>query len=262
MGKSTPDPTPPKETSAATTGSNVSTAIANAYLQNMNEITPDGTRTFNQTGSQSVTDPYTGQSYDIPQFTVETTLSDQQQAIKEQNDQTGLNLATLGNNQSAFLNDYMGTPFEYSPGQHENWALGLYDQLNGDNISSQKEALESSLANRGIRIGSKQYNDAMSSFTSGQQDSRNRFLLDSYGAGMDTALTNRNQPLNEITALLSGGQVNQPMFSSGVGVNGIQGTDNGAIIANSDAQRMNAWQQQQAATGGFFSGLGGLFAGL
>ncbi len=262
MGKSSPDPTPPRETSAATTGTNVSTAIANSFMQNMNEITPDGTRTTTQTGTEQITDPYTGQTYDVPTFTNTTTLSDGQQAIKDQQDAASLNLATLGNNQSAFLNDYMGTPFSYSPGEHENWALGLYDQLNGDKIASGREALESNLANRGIRIGSKQYDDAMSSFTSGQQDSRNNFLLDSYGTGMNTALTQRNQPINEITALLSGGQVSQPNFQSGVGVNGIQGTDNGAIIGNYDNQKMNAWQQSQAATGGFFSGLGGLFAGF
>lgn len=262
MGKSSPEPTDPRETSAATTGTNLSTAIGNAYMQNVNEITPDGTRTFNQTGSQQITDPYTGQSYDVPTFTSETTLSPAQQAIKTQNDQASLNLATLGNSQSAFLNDYMAEPFSYDPGQHENWALGLYDQLNGDAISGQREALESNLANRGIRIGSKQYDDAMSSLTSGQQDSRNQFLLDSYGTGMNTALTQRNQPLNEITALLSGGQVSQPMFQSGVGVAGAPTTDNGSIIANSDAQAMNAWQNNQAATGRFFSGLGGLFAGF
>ena len=262
MGKSAPDPTPPQETSAATTGTNVSTAVANAYMQNMNEITPDGTRTTSQTGTQQITDPYTGQTYDIPTFTNTTTLSDEQQAIKEQQDAASLNLATLGNNQSSFLNDYMAEPFSYSPGEHEGWALDLYDNLNGDRLADDREALEANLANRGIRIGSKQYDDAMSSFTSGKQTSRDQFMLDSYGQGMNTAQTTRNQPINEITALLSGGQVSQPSFQSGVGVGGIAGTDNGAIIGNYDNGLMNQWQQEQAATGQFFSGLGGLFAGF
>ncbi len=262
MGKSSPAPTPPRETSAATTGTNVTTAIGNAFMQNMNEITPDGTRTFTQTGQEFVTDPYTGQTYEIPRFTVEQTLSPDQQAIKEQNDRASLNLATLGADQSGFLNDYMGTPFSYDPGQHENWALDLYERLNGDQIAGDREALESNLANRGIRMGSKQYDDALSAFTGGTQSARDRFLLDSYNTGMDTALTQRNQPINEITALLSGGQVSQPRFQSGVGVAGAPTTDNASIIGNYDNARQRQWQQDQAATGRFFSGLGGLFAGF
>ena len=262
MSKRPPAPTPPRETSAAATGPNLSTAIGNAFMQNVNEVTPDGTRTFTQTDSTSITDPYTGQSYDIPRFTVEQTLSPAQQAIKDQQDQASLNLATLGADQSGFLNEYMGTPFAYDPGQHENWALGLYDNLNGDRIANDRDALEANLANRGIRIGSRQYDDAVSAFTSGQMDARNRFLLDSYGTGMDTALTQRNQPINEITALLSGGQVSQPRFTSGVGVAGAPTTDNASIIGNYANSGVRNWQQGQAATGRFFSGLGGLFAGF
>ena len=40
----------------------------------------------------------------------------------------------------------------------------------------------------------------------------------------------------------------------------IAGTDNGAIIANSDNAKMAAWQQKQAGIGSFLGGLGGLFA--
>ena len=39
MASKAPDPTPPKETSAATTGTNVSTAIANSFLGNVNQVT-------------------------------------------------------------------------------------------------------------------------------------------------------------------------------------------------------------------------------
>lgn len=263
MGKaSPPQPTDPKETSAATTGTNVSTAIANAYLQNMDEIGPDGTRTFSQTGEQSIFDPYTNKTYDIPRFQVETTLSPEQQAIKGQSDQTSLNLATLANDQSSFLNDYMATPFSYNPGEHEEWALGLYEQLNGGKVDQSREDLRSQLANQGITMGSEAYDRAIQNFDTSNMDSRNRFLLDSYNTGMQTDLTQRNQPINEIIGLMGGSQVQQPQFQTGAGVGAIMGTDNGAIIANSDAARMQAWQQQQAATGATLSGLGGLFQGI
>lgn len=263
MGKqSAPEPTDPRETSAANTGTGVSTAIANAFLQNVNEIGPDGTRTFNQSGSHSVQDPYTGQTYDIPSFTSETTLSPEQQAIKGQSDAAELNLATLAKNQSGFLNDYMQDPFSYDPGQHEGWALGLYDKLNTGKVSEDREGLRSQLANQGISMGSAAYDRAINNFDTSQMDSRNKFLLDSYGTGLSTAKLQRDQPINEISALLSGSQVSMPQFAGGVGVNAIPTTDNGAIIGNYDNARMNAWQQNQAARGSTLSGLGGLFKGV
>lgn len=51
-----------------------------------------------------------------------------------------------------------------------------------------------------------------------------------------------------------------PNFMTGANVGAIPTTDNGSIIANSDAQRMNAWGQNQAAMGSMIGGLGGLFA--
>lgn len=261
MGKqSAPEPTPPRETSAASTGTNVSTAIANAYLQNVDEVTPDGTRTFDQVGSQTVQDPYTGQSYEIPRFQVTTSLSPEQQAIADQTNQTELGLATLANDQTAFLNDYMGEPFSYDPGQHEDWALGLRDNILGDSLAQDRQALEARLASQGIGIGTEAHTRAMGDFDRSQAQARDQFLLDSYGVGMDTALAQRNQPLNEISALLSGSQVNQPRFSTAAGVAGAPTVDNASIIANSDAAQMAAWQQQQAALGSTLSAFGGLFA--
>lgn len=260
IGKSSaPKPTDPKETSAATTGTNVGTAIANAFLGNVNQVTPDGTLNYDKTGSYSWTDPYTGQTYDVPTFTATQTLTPTGQATNEQNQQTQLNLATLGNNQSGFLNDYMAQPFSYNTGQHEQWAGNLYDQLNGQKIADNTEALRTQLANQGIKVGSDAYNKALTGLQTSQMNSRNQFMLDSQGQGFQQAQASRNQPINEITALLSGSQVSQPnLVNPNTGQ--INTTDNGSIIANYDNQNMNAWMQDQAATGSMIGSLGGLFA--
>src|SRR5690606_31598574 len=112
IGKSAPDPTPPRETSAASTGTNVSTAIANAYLGNISEYGPDGSTRVEETGMRSVYDPYTKQTYEIPTFSRYTELSPEQQAIKEQQDAAGLNLATLGNNLSGTLGEQLTGNFK------------------------------------------------------------------------------------------------------------------------------------------------------
>lgn len=60
---SMPEPPDPKETAAAQTGTNVSTAQANAALGNVNQITPYGNLTYSKSGSQFITDPTGGQTY-------------------------------------------------------------------------------------------------------------------------------------------------------------------------------------------------------
>lgn len=263
MGKPRPPAPPdPQQTSAAQTGSNVSTAIANAFLTNMNETTPWGTRTVTQTGQHSWTDPFTGQSYSVPRFSAQTTLSPEQQETLNQTNAAERNLATLANERSAFLGDYLGQEFSYDPTEHVGWASGLFDTLNGDRMAQQQEAARSQLVNQGIRPGTAMYDREMQRLMGTQENARNQFLLDSYGQGMQTALTERNQPINEIIGLMSGSQVQAPQFATTPGVNPMPTTDNAALINNNYNQQMNNWQQRQAAAGGLFSGLGSLAFGL
>jgi len=53
---SAPAPPDPMKQAAAQTSSNVSTAIANAALGNINEYTPQGSVVRKQTGTQTVWD--------------------------------------------------------------------------------------------------------------------------------------------------------------------------------------------------------------
>lgn len=262
MGKpSAPAAPNPKKTSAAQTGTNVSTAIANAFLNNPNTVGPDGSVTNEQTGSYTFTDPYTKKSYTVPTFTQTTELSPEQQAIYDQNKGAELNLATLANNQSGFLNDYMATPFEYNPGVHEEWAMGLYDDINSDRIARDDESLRTRLANQGINPGSAAYDAEMASFREGTENSANRFLLDSYGQGFTAAQAQRNQPINEITALLSGSQVSMPQ-SLGFQGSTIPTTDNAGLINQQYQQQMNSYNQQMAQSNGIMGGLFGLGSAL
>lgn len=103
-GSSPPPPTPPRETSQAQTGANISTAIANNFMTNANLIGADGsTQRTEQTGTYNFTDPYTLQSYDIPTFTRTESLSPVRQQTLNQSNQAALNLATLGANTSRDL---------------------------------------------------------------------------------------------------------------------------------------------------------------
>lgn len=260
MGKSAPRPTPPRETSAATTGTNVSTGIANAYLTNMNEYGPDGSKEFTQSGMESVTDPYTGQTYQVPRFSVTTTLSEGQQAIKGQNDAASLNLATLGNRLSGTLGNQLTDNFKLGNEAVESRLFDLGRNRLDPMFAGRDEALRTRLANQGIRAGSAAYDAELANLGRQQNDAYNELLLNGRGQATQELLTEDNQRINQISALLSGGQVSAPNFLTGNSVSPIATTDNASIIANSDNARMGAWEGSQAAMGSALGGLGGLFA--
>jgi hypothetical protein len=109
-------PTPPNPiaTAGAQTASNVSTAVANAFLNNVNQQTPLGGLNYNVTGNFDFTDPNTGQTYSIPRFTAEQNLSGPQQSIQNQSEQAKLNLAGLASQQSGKLGSLLGSNIDLS----------------------------------------------------------------------------------------------------------------------------------------------------
>lgn len=260
MASKPPAPTPPRETSAAATGTNVSTAIANAYLTNMNETGPDGSRTFTQTGSQSVTDPFTGETYEVPRFSVETTLSPEQQAIANQQNRAGLNLATLGADLSGQLGGQLTSNFRLGNEAVEGRLFDLGRQRLDPLMAQRDEDLRTRLANQGIKAGSAAYDREMSLMNQGQNDAYNQLLLQGRAQASNELLTEDNQRINQISALMNGGQVSQPNFTTQNSITPAATTDAASIIGNYDTQRMNAWGQGQASIGSMIGGLGGLFA--
>jgi len=106
-----PTPPNPQEVAGAQTGTNVSTAIANTAMGQVNQVTPDGSLTYSATGQHTWTDPSTGQTYTVPQYTATTTLSPEAQAIRSQNNAASLNLATLAANQSGRADQLLSQPF-------------------------------------------------------------------------------------------------------------------------------------------------------
>lgn len=256
-----PKPTPPVETSAAQTGSNVSTAIANAFLQNVNETTPDGTKTFEQTGSADFTDPFTGITNQVPRFSVTQTLSPEQQAIKDQNDAASLNLSTLGNSLSGTLSEQLTGNFQLGNEAVESRLFDLGSKRLEPLFAQREEDLRTRLSNQGIKAGSQAFDREIGNFNQGQNDAFNQLLLQGRGQATQELLTEDNQRINQIGALLSGGQVSQPNFLTGAQIGAIPTTDNAAIIANADAARLAGFRQNQAGIGGVIGGIGGLFAG-
>ena len=198
------DPPDPRVTAAAQTGSNVSTAVANAYLGNVNQVTPHGSLTYAPTSSYQWTDPSTFQTYTIPTFTATQTLSPAQQYIQSQGDVAQGNLANLAANQSGFLNSYLSQPFSLNgapsagaptwlnqpsatmdfgdagaitrdyedfAGERDRVEAGLMERLSPQ-LSMERQRYEQQLADQGIRYGSPAYENAMRNYSTMANDAR------------------------------------------------------------------------------------------
>lgn len=226
-------------------------------MNNADRIGPDGTVKYSQSGTYNWSDPYTGATHVIPRFTETTTLSPQQAATKGQTDAAEFNLGSLANAQSGFLKNYMAQPFDGSNEATESRLMELGRKRLDPMFAERQKALDSKLANQGITIGSKAYDTAQRMGSEQQNDAYNSLLLSGRGQAFSEAQATRNQPINEITALLSGSQVSMPQ-SQGFNQSPVPTTDTAGLINKNYDQRMGIWQQQQQQKQGILGGLFGL----
>ena len=287
MGKSTPSAPAapdPAATAAAQGAANKETAIAQSRLNQVDEYTPYGSSVYSETGS-----PVDG----IQRFRRDTTLDPAQQAIVDQ--QTGISgqLNALAGDQISRVGSNLADPYSYEgmPGAPSADAAArqqtidsMYSQFQSrldPQFADAQTALETQLANQGIGVGSDAFTKAM--------ESQNRSKNDAYQSAMNAAITGggseqsrlfglqgsareraiqeyertRNAPLNEVAALMSGTQINNPTFSA-IPQTGIANTDFIGAQNSANAMNQNAYNQQMGAnnamTGGLF-GLAGAGAG-
>lgn len=254
-GSKAPPPPDPRVVAAAQTAQNVGTAIAQSNLNNVNQVTPYGNLTYSQTGEFQWTDPNNGQVHTIPQFTATQTLSEAQDRLRQTQEEADQQLATIGRDQAFRIGDLLGTPVDLSNEATEARLMELGRARLDPALDRRRETVENQLVQRGIMPGSTGYDREMMRLREAENDAYNQLLLTGRGQAVQEALTERNQPINETTALLSGSQVTAPSFI----------TPNPAQIANVDRaglemqaynQRLAAWQQQQQSRSGL---LGGLF---
>jgi hypothetical protein len=124
-----------------------------------------------------------------------------------------------------------------------------------------RDALSTRLANQGIAPGSEAYNREMEGFGQTRNDAFNQLLLTGRAQSVQEALAQRNQPINEITALLSGSQVSQPQFA-GTNMPTIPTTDYAGLVNSNYNQRVAKAQAEgsftQSLLGGLFGAAGSL----
>jgi hypothetical protein len=230
MGKKAPAAPDPYKTAAAQGGMNMDTAITQQFLNSGTQVNPWGTVATDVTGNNTFVDSQ-GKTITVPKFTQTTTLSPEQQAIFNQSQAAEGNLAGIANEQSAFLKDYLNKPFEFNNQDAEQWAFDLASPRIRQSQMQTEDTLRSTLANKGIREGSAAWNAEMSRMTNANTDQMNQLALTGRGQAFAEAMATRNQPINEITALLAGSQVSNPATMSGaMPQTGVAGVDYTGLV--------------------------------
>jgi hypothetical protein len=113
------------------------------------------------------------------------------------------------------------------------------------------------LANKGLKPGSAAYDRAIADFNTSRGDAYANYQGSLYDNARNTLLTERNQPLQELAALLGQGAPTNPQFQS-TPQTGIEGTDVAGAINNQYAAQMNQYNQQMGQQNAMLGGLSGL----
>jgi len=192
----------------------------------------------------------------VPQFTATQTLSPTEQALLDLTNQTKLNLGNLGVDASAKLSTLLGTDFNVDKATEDK-----IDALGAARLDPQfaknEDALRTRLTNQGIQPGSAAWNAEMTQFQQGKNDAYNQLYLSGNNQAFQQALAQRDLPINEISALMSGSQVSQPNFVSTPSTN-VAGVDYTGLVNNNYNQQMQQYNTQMAQNNAMMGGLFGL----
>lgn len=222
----------------------------------VDQVNPWGMVDYEQNGSQRFRDSF-GNWVEVPTFTQTTTLSPEQQAIFDRTQAAQTNLAGIADAQSGRVAEALSDPFSFTNQDAANWAYDLASERIMPQQERNESALRSRLINSGIRPGTRAWDAEMERLTQSNTDQMNQLALTSRGQAFSENLATRNQPLNELTALLSGSQVSNPaQMSSATPQVGVGGVDYAGMVQDNYAAKM---ANHNAMMGGLF-GLAGVGA--
>lgn len=254
---STPKAPDPMATAQAQSGMNRDTAVSQQLTNMVDQNNPWGSVDYSQNGTTGYTDS-SGQYVTIPQFTQTTTLSPEQQAIFDKSQGAQSNIAGIAQDQSAKLGEYLNDPFEFKNQDAADWSYDLASSRILPQQQQAEEALRTRLTNQGLRPGTAAWNSEMTRMTQGNTDQMNQLALTGRSQAFGEALAGRNQPINEITALLSGSQVSNPAQMSGATPQAsVGGVDYTGLV---NQQYQSELASSNAMMGGLF-GLAGSLGG-
>lgn len=236
----------------------------------------------------NVNNPYGKQvvTWDGDQPTITQTLTPEQQAILNKQTQAKTIGADTAIQSAGQVKNALGAPLSFAdmPGAPQSAGQRRDDVINSmmarinTDTAGQRDAKNSELIAAGIRPGTRAYEAAMTQIDRQYNDARNNAILAggqeaSRDFSMDQStrqqaiselLQQRSTPLNELNALVTGSQVNNP-FAGNLGYQP-GATVGAAPIANAVTSQgqaqQNIYNQQQAQQNGNISAGAGLLGSI
>jgi hypothetical protein len=260
LGPAPSAPAPPDYTGAAqqTAQGNIEAARVATAANRVNQVTPYGNLSYAVTGA----DPYGN-----PTWTATQTLSPAQQQLLDYQNKTSIGLGQLADKGLGYVQNMLETPFDvsklpttgFNPSQSYQDA---YMQRLQPQIQESRDRLNQDLANRGIDIGSEAYQRAMLTQARRENDLLAAATTQGFNVGQtarQSALQEqaylRNEPLNTLSAVRTGAQVQGPQFVNSAQ----QATTAGPDILGAAGMQYNAqmgdFNAKQAAQANLNQGL-------
>lgn len=238
---SAPDP---MKTAQAQGQMNKETAIAQYGLAATNQVTPEGTRTFEQIGKWED---------GTPRYQMTDALNEQQQTLYNSQNEALQKYGNIANSQLDSVTDRLSSPWDIDDAAGRETA-NIQRTFLDPEWAGREDQLATTLANRGLNPNSQAYKDAMRDFSTNRGRAYDQMYLDSQGRAIDIAQRERDQPLKELTALLTGSQPNTPQFGSTPSP-GIAPVDYTGLVNQKYQADMAAHQSKM---GGIFGMLGAI----
>jgi hypothetical protein len=217
LGPAPSAPAAPDYRAAAqeTAAGNLDAARQATAANRVNQVTPYGRLDYAITGQ----DPYGN-----PTWTATQSLTPEQQQLLDYQNQASIGLGKLAGKGLGYVENMLQTPFDvsklpstgFNPSQSYQEA---YMQRLAPQLQMGRDQLAQDLANKGIDIGSKAYENAMRMQAQRENDLLLGATTQGFGVGQQarqTALQEqaylRNEPLNTLSAVRTGAQVQGPQF--------------------------------------------------
>jgi len=255
----------PDYTGAAqqTAQGNIDAARLATAANRVNQVTPYGSLNYSITGQ----DPYGN-----PTWTATQTLSPDQQQLYNYDIQASKGLGALSNKGLEYVSNMMDKPFDTSSlpktgiNAGEDMSQSILRRL-GPQLQMEKETFDQTMANKGIPVGSRAYENAARVFQQGQNDKLTSAIIQGTQTGLaanqqgfNQLAYQRNEPINTLNAVRSGAQVTNPSWvtpvnqatTAGADYMGAAGLTGQANIANANAEnaRTNAMMSGLFSLGG------------
>jgi len=198
----------------ATASGNLDAARAATAANRVNQVTPYGTLNYSINGQ----DPYGN-----PTWTATTNLSDVGQQLLNNQNNASLGLGSAINSQLGNVQNTMSQQFNPNLPQvginaGQNYQDAAMQRL-APQLSQQRELLNNQLSNAGIPVGSQAWQTAQMNQAQKENDLLAANTTQGFNTGLaanqqayNQALTNYNMPLNTLSALRTGAQVQNPTF--------------------------------------------------